>query len=324
MSDQLFLKEGTSSGLKETGGFGRSLHSLYPQLREAIESYLGAEAALFLAEPVADHGRRQIDWYASVDGDAVPFQELPADQQALLGPLVGQRLDQLGGLADQLAENADPVRAQLGLLLKGVLAPPLPEDVFFISNRIPVVTSWGFTQEHGYSEQVDLVGRWWPAAQPPSGPGKHMDPPPPPVLDPSPSPPAHPPKPPPEPEPATVPAEQFGPMSIVRDIAQNFEERNFSQSLRFIGGWIIHGIGAAATLTFLVLLTGRAVGVVPTRTVVASEPNLTALASARAEEVLLRQRLDTLRTSIIGKQIACTMKTRTSEPSPNAASGERR
>ena len=55
-TEQILLSSSAFEGMRETGGFGQPLHTLYPQIRAVLTEQLGADAADLLAEPVVTVG----------------------------------------------------------------------------------------------------------------------------------------------------------------------------------------------------------------------------------------------------------------------------
>lgn len=82
-TEQILLSSSAFEGMRETGGFGQPLHTLYPQIRAVLTEQLGADAADLLAEPVVDRARGRIDWYTEGDPEQqrVTFDALPEEQR---------------------------------------------------------------------------------------------------------------------------------------------------------------------------------------------------------------------------------------------------
>jgi hypothetical protein len=156
--EQLFLNSGSFEGLRESGSLGRPLHTLYPQLRAIIESELGREAALLLAEPVVDAQRTLIDWYTQGTGKPVVLASLPEDQRQAVYKRLLDAYDKLEALADTYLGSNDAGRVQLGTALKTALVPPADANVFLVDGQ-PVLTFWGFVQDRDWGEPMDLA-RW--------------------------------------------------------------------------------------------------------------------------------------------------------------------
>lgn len=159
MVEQILLSSSSFDGLREVGGFGQPLHTLYPQIRAVLASELEPDAAWLLAEPVVDRANNRIDWYTEGDPEdkSVALSDLPDEQRQPLRA----RIDDLLGRGRELAERyatAEEVRLnQLGAILRAVLAAPAETGVFLVNGR-PVLTGWGFIPDRPWSEPTDSSG----------------------------------------------------------------------------------------------------------------------------------------------------------------------
>ncbi|MGB5063464.1 MAG: hypothetical protein WBQ37_06840, partial [Candidatus Competibacter sp.] len=159
MVEQILLSSSSFDGLREIGGFGQPLHTLYPQIRAVLTSELEPDAAWLLAEPVVDRANNRIDWYTEGDPEdkSVALSDLPDEQRQPLRA----RIDDLLGRGRELAERyatAEEVRLnQLGAILRAVLAAPAETGVFLVNGR-PVLTGWGFAPDRPWSEPAGSSG----------------------------------------------------------------------------------------------------------------------------------------------------------------------
>ncbi|MDG4554782.1 MAG: hypothetical protein P9E24_11140 [Candidatus Competibacter sp.] len=159
MVEQILLGSSSFDGLREIGGFGQPLHTLYPQIRTVLASELEPDAAWLLAEPVVDRANNRIDWYTEGNPEEKPvaLSDLPDEQRQPLRA----RIDDLLGRGRDLAERyakAEEIRLnQLGAILRVVLAAPAETGVFLVDGR-PVLTGWGFAPDRPWSEPAGSSG----------------------------------------------------------------------------------------------------------------------------------------------------------------------
>ena len=148
MIEQVLLSSGSFDRVREIGGFGQPLHTLYPQIQAVLANELGGDAAQLLAEPVVDRAHNRIDWYTESDPERKPIvlSDLPAEQRQpiLLG--VQTQLQRGRELAERYATSGDPQRVQLAAMLKAALGSPTENDIFLVEDR-PVLAHWGFTTD---------------------------------------------------------------------------------------------------------------------------------------------------------------------------------
>lgn len=156
MSEQLFLSSGSLEGLRESGSFGRPLHTLFAQLRIVLESELGYEDSLLLAEPVVDEQRNLIDWYSQGSGKPVALARLPESERLAVHQRLVAAYERMTALAERYANSGDADKLQLGAVLKAALVPPADANVFLVDGR-PVVTFWGFFQDRDWGGPMDLA-----------------------------------------------------------------------------------------------------------------------------------------------------------------------
>jgi hypothetical protein len=142
---QIPLGNSSFEGVREVGGFGQPLHTLYPQIRAVLSSELGPDVASILAEPVVDRASNRIDWYTEGDPDQKPMRlnALSEEQQQ---PILDRIADFVGRgreLAERYAASTDSRRVHLGAILQAVLHPPAATDIFLLNGQ-PIVIGWGF------------------------------------------------------------------------------------------------------------------------------------------------------------------------------------
>lgn len=147
-TEQILLSSSAFDGMRETGGFGQPLHTLYPQIRAVLTEQLGAEAADLLAEPVVDRARGRIDWYTEGDPEQqrATFDELPEEQRRAMLARIEDLLGRGRELAERYAASGNAQRMQLGAILKTVLETPPTRGIFLVADR-PVITGWGFAPD---------------------------------------------------------------------------------------------------------------------------------------------------------------------------------
>jgi len=145
MDEQVLLRSDSLDGMRETGGFGQPLHTLYPQIRAVLASELEPVAAWLLAEPVVDRTGSRVDWYTQGDPDHPPqvLSALPEAERTALRARLDELLGRGRALAARYAASDNTHRVQLGAMLQAVLVQPLDEDVFLFEDRLTLVR-WGF------------------------------------------------------------------------------------------------------------------------------------------------------------------------------------
>ncbi len=153
MVEQILLSSSSFDGLREIGGFGQPLHTLYPQIRAVLASELEPDAAWLLAEPVVDRVNNRIDWYTEGDPEDKPvaLSDLPDEQRQPLRARIEDLLSRGRALAERYATTEEVRLNQLGAILRAVLAAPAETGVFLVNGR-PVLTGWGFAPDRPWSE----------------------------------------------------------------------------------------------------------------------------------------------------------------------------
>ena len=157
-TEQILLSSSSFDGMRETGGFGQPLHTLYPQIRAVLAGQLGAEVADLLAEPVVDRARGRIDWYAEGDPDRSPMalNDLPEEQRQPILARIEEILGRGRELAERYAASGDVQRMQLGAILKAALGGAVETGVFLVEGR-PVMTGWGFAPDRPWEMPAVLA-----------------------------------------------------------------------------------------------------------------------------------------------------------------------
>ncbi len=159
MVEQILLSSSSFGGLREIGGFGQPLHTLYPQIRAVLASELEPDAAWLLAEPVVDRANNRIDWYTEGDPEDKPvaLRDLPDEQRQSLRARIDALLGRGRELAERYATAKEVRQNQLGAILRAVLVAPAETGVFLVNGR-PVLTGWGFTPDRPWSEPAGSPG----------------------------------------------------------------------------------------------------------------------------------------------------------------------
>ena len=157
-TEQILLSSSSFDGMRETGGFGQPLHTLYPQIRAVLAGQLGVEVADLLAEPVVDRARGRIDWYAEGDPDRSPMalSDLPEEQRRPILTRIEEILGRGRELAERYAASGDVQRMQLSAILKAALGGAVETGVFLVEGR-PVMTGWGFAPDRPWEMPVVLA-----------------------------------------------------------------------------------------------------------------------------------------------------------------------
>lgn len=170
MIEQILLASGTFDGVREIGGFGQPLHALYPQIRAVLAGELEPDAGFLLAEPVVDRTKNRIDWYVQGDPDYKPaaLSELPDEQRRTILARIDDLLGRGRDLAERYAASGDTRRAQLGAILRAVLATPAEAEIFLVEGK-PAITGWGFAPDRPWETPDGSVRR-----PPPVEPAKPM------------------------------------------------------------------------------------------------------------------------------------------------------
>lgn len=133
----------TTAGLRPLGASGQRSHAL---LVDTLRRHLSQAHADLFAEPVPTPDGAQIDWYAAIEGVAMPFEKADAAgrerAQAELGRLVGD----IEQLADQLERSPAAEDQQRAAALRHALR--YPDDGFlWIVDGYAVVTAWAHVHE---------------------------------------------------------------------------------------------------------------------------------------------------------------------------------
>jgi outer membrane biosynthesis protein TonB len=138
------LKSGNLRDYMALGEIGQPIYAAADQIRTAVLHQIGPDAANLLAVPKFDAVGRNIDWYASVDGDIVPWDAAsPEEREATRRKLLDLN-DRIESHARRII--ADPQsndQLVFGRLLALCNHIPDTAHIFIIKGQ-PVLTFWGF------------------------------------------------------------------------------------------------------------------------------------------------------------------------------------
>ena len=160
MSEQVLLSSIALDGVREQGGFGQPLHTLYQQLCLILRIELGEESAALLAEPVIDRVRNRIDWYTQGDAQQtpLPLETLPEAQREALLAQVQEQLARGREVAERYLASGNAQRMQLGAALQAVLQPVDASHIMLLNER-PLLLYWGFTTDRAWEVLPHTVAR---------------------------------------------------------------------------------------------------------------------------------------------------------------------
>jgi hypothetical protein len=138
------LKSGNLRDYTALGEIGQPVYAAADQIRTAVLHQIGREAADLFAVPKFDSIGRNIDWYAPVDGDIVPWNAASPEERDAAQKRLLDLNDKIEAHARRI--TADPQsndQLVFGRLL--TLCPFIPDTshIFIIQGQ-PVVTFWGF------------------------------------------------------------------------------------------------------------------------------------------------------------------------------------
>ena len=133
----------TTAGLRPLGGSGQRSHAL---LVDTLRRHLSEAHAELFAEPVPTPDGAQIDWYAAIEGSAVPFGRADAARREQAQAELGRLVADIEQLADRLERSAAVEDQQRAAALRHALRFP-DESFLWIVDGHPVVTAWAHVHE---------------------------------------------------------------------------------------------------------------------------------------------------------------------------------
>lgn len=140
------LRSGKSESFTALGETGQPVYRAALQLREAIRRNNPALAE-HLAVPQSNENGNQIDWYADIQGDVIPWSAATEQEREPARQQLEQLNLELKTLsARYLGADAEPNqgdKAVFGKLLKRVVTFP-DENFIYLVNGTAVITFWGF------------------------------------------------------------------------------------------------------------------------------------------------------------------------------------
>ncbi|MDR1086416.1 MAG: hypothetical protein LBP22_16550 [Deltaproteobacteria bacterium] len=123
---------------------GVEMISRFPLFYQVVSEELSEDRAQILAEPVKNLDHNRINWYSSLTGRAVPFEELPEEDQRFANDIIDERKAELAALAERFSKSPARNRKLAGELLSRILNQPESFRVFLVGGR-PVVAGWGLS-----------------------------------------------------------------------------------------------------------------------------------------------------------------------------------
>jgi hypothetical protein len=138
------LKTGNLRDYTPLGEIGQPVYTAADQIRTAVLHQIGRDAADLFAVPKFDSVGRNIDWYATQDGDIVPWDAASLEERDKAREQLLQLNDRIEAHSRRIV--ADPQsndQLVFGRLL--ALCPFIPDTshIFIIKGQ-PVITFWGF------------------------------------------------------------------------------------------------------------------------------------------------------------------------------------
>ncbi|WP_227268351.1 hypothetical protein [Roseobacter weihaiensis] len=149
-----FLTNTSTEGLKPLGTAPQRSFEL---VSDTVRARFGDRHAALFAEPVATRYGDRFDWYATVEGKAVPLTEMDAPEP--VRETLSELVSDIKGMADELLASKLPDDQRLGEALANALEIPDETAVFVIAPEAggtaqPVLVNWAWTRD----EQVAVRG----------------------------------------------------------------------------------------------------------------------------------------------------------------------
>ncbi len=131
-----------AEGLKPLGSQAQRSFDL---IQSEIESRLGPDHAALFAEPVSSEFGDQTDWYATRPGRPIPLAALDEAEQAALRQRLAALVDDIRGVAAELAAQPGTEPQRLGDALANALEIPSEAAIHALrdgSSLHPVLVDW--------------------------------------------------------------------------------------------------------------------------------------------------------------------------------------
>jgi outer membrane biosynthesis protein TonB len=138
------LKSGNLRDYTPLGEIGQPVYDAADQIRTAVLHQIGRDAADLFAVPKFDSVGRNIDWYATQDGDIVPWDAASPEERDTARRRLLELNDKIESHARRIIANPQSNdQLVFGRLL--ALCPFIPDSshIFIIKGQ-PVLTFWGF------------------------------------------------------------------------------------------------------------------------------------------------------------------------------------
>ncbi len=133
--------------------YGTPVYERYSQLYGLLAEGLGAEYAEFLAEPLVQPAKAT--WLSGYITKGTEFTKLNTERQEYFRGRLQSMLTRIKTFANELKNDADPHRKELGELLEMAVEVPGLECVMVEDEKI-VLVAWGFSSEKSFRENFKL------------------------------------------------------------------------------------------------------------------------------------------------------------------------
>ena len=138
------LKSGNLRDYMALGEIGQPAYAAADQIRTAVLHQIGRDAADLFAVPKFDAVGRNIDWYATLDGDIVPWAAASPEERETARQKVLDLNTRIESHARRIvAERQSNDQLVFGRLLASCNHIPDNSHIFIIKGQ-PVLTFWGF------------------------------------------------------------------------------------------------------------------------------------------------------------------------------------
>lgn len=135
----------SSEGLQP---LGTAAQRSYELVSDTVRSRLSPEHANLFAEPIATEHGDMIDWYAPVNGTAVPLGDLDEDAAAGLRARLGELIADIRRDAEGLAESTDVQDQRLAEALNNAIEIPSEAMIYAVNQPDgsvqPVLVHWAW------------------------------------------------------------------------------------------------------------------------------------------------------------------------------------
>ena len=155
MPEARLLATTSPSGLLSLGWSEQLVFTMHHQVLRVLQEFQYGTLASFLARPIYEQKRGEIDWYTGLEGPMVRYVDATPEERQAADTRIHHMVTGIDSYAADVRQRDTREGVQLVRILEAALFIPNKDHIYLVDGT-PVVTCWGFQVDRDRLTYFDL------------------------------------------------------------------------------------------------------------------------------------------------------------------------